>query len=219
MNRTDLVGLGLFLLLLAAFAAVGLAERGGNRRRLREQRRLLIAAIVGATTLAGVTQIDLWPVSSWALMTGTPRRSIGDQVVVLELVVVDDSGREVPVDAHAVEPMAFDELRGWMRDEFFLLPLAARDSAAHWLLDRVNEARTRVRAGGSAARVGGWLGPLRSPSHSMHPRWWLTPTDVPDRDFVALRVYRAWWELDARAANPEAVRSVRVYDSGARTAP
>jgi hypothetical protein len=109
--------------MVLAAAAVAAAECRGRRRALRGARQLLIAWVVGATLLAGVSQRDLWPLSSWSLMTRAPRRDMGVDPVYLRLLAVDDAGREYPVDYRAVEPFAIEGLR-------LAAPLSIHRSAA-----------------------------------------------------------------------------------------
>jgi hypothetical protein len=216
---TDLAGALAFALVLALAAITAMAERGGDRHRIRRWRQRVIGYVVGLTALAGVSGRDAWPFSAWALMTGTPTRAIGVATPVLQLVAVSAEGREYRVDVRAVEPFSFEELRGWLRDQFFALPPAERDSAARYLLARLNAARARVRVGDPPGTQGRWLGPLRAPFHSLHPAWWTRPDDVPSEPFVSLRVYREWWDAAERAQSESAVRRQRVYDLAGPGAP
>lgn len=213
MIRRDLVALVVWLGLLALAAAVRWRERRGHKRPLRSARAVLVLYVLLASGSAALVRVDLWPLSSWMLMTGTPEAKVGAREPILELVAVDVRGREHPLDFRSVEPMAFDELRAWMRGHFFTLPLADRDRAAAWLLSRVNVASARVRAGASPSTAERWLGSARAPYHVLHPRWWQEPSSVPTEPFVALRVYREWWTLADRARDTSAVRRSLVYDS------
>ncbi len=159
----NLVAAAAYAGMVLAAAGVAAAECRGRHRALRGARQLLIAWVVGATLLAGVSQRDLWPLSSWSLMTRAPRRDMGVDPVYLRLLAVDDAEREYPVDYRAVEPFAIEELMAWMRSYFLKLPRAEQDSVAGFLLRRLNVARARVRAGDEPGTQERWLGPLRAP--------------------------------------------------------
>ncbi len=211
---------GLVLLILSAIVAEG---RGGphstgrgsplrRARAVRRARQMIIAWVVGSTLLAGVTQRNLWPLSSWALMTSAPTRQMGEKPPYQRLLAVDDAGHEYVVDYRALEPFAVEELMAWMRYSFMTLARADQDLAARYLLERLNLARTRVRAGDSPGTQGRWLGPLRAPFHLMHPRQWTSPETVPATPFVALRVYGERWDLLERAADPARFTRVLLYE-------
>ena len=205
--------------MVLAAAAVVAAECRGRHRALRGARQLLIAWAVGATLLAGVSQRDLWPLSSWSLMTRAPRRDMGVEPVYLRLLAVDGAGQEYPVDYRAVEPFAIEELMAWMRTYFLKLPAGEQDSVAGFLLRRLNVARARVRAGAEPGTQGRWLGPLRAPFHSLHPAQWTSVSSVPTTPFVALRVYGETWDLEERAVDKTAVTRTRLYEYREGAAP
>ena len=219
MSGTDLVAPIVFIGIAACALRVGSTSRATPRHRRRARELWLIGAVLMATMFAGVSGVDLWPVSSWALMTGTPTRTVGDAPIVLQVIAVDAAGREYPVDYRAVEPFAFEEWRGWMRAHFAVLSREDRDRVAGWMLSRLNVARERVRAGRPPGTQGRWLGPLRAPFHGLHPAAWSSPEDVPATPFVMLRLYREWWDLAERARDPSAVRRVRDYEFTRGTPP
>lgn len=212
---------GFVLAVLAVAATEWRARRdvrSGGRvrvRALRAARGWLILGVVAAGLLSVLSQRNLWPFSNWALMTGEPRRDMGVNPTYLRLAVVDESGAEHRVDHRAVEPFAFEELMAWMRKVFVELPPAAQDSAARFLLDRINVARARVRAGESPSSQERWLGSLRAPYHLLHPKRWTAPESVPTAPFLLLRVYGETWDLDARARDPSAFVARLVYESPA----
>ena len=208
MSRIDIVAMLAFGGMACLAGLVVVAEARGHRRA---PRHLFIAWVVGASLLAGLTQRDLWPLSSWSLMTRAPRRDMGVNPVFLRLLAVDDRGREYPVDDRAVEPFAYEELMAWMRRHFLDLDSAARDSAAAFLLERLNTARNRVAAGSSPGSQGRRLGPLRAPFHTLHPGLWNGPADVPAAPFVALRVQGETWDLLERARDSSRVARRLIY--------
>jgi hypothetical protein len=198
--------------MVLAAAVIAAVEYRGRHRALRGARHLLIVWVVGATLLAGVSQRDLWPLSSWSLMTHAPRRDMGVDPVYLRLLAVDGAGREYPVDYRAVEPFAIEELMAWMRRYFLKLPGDEQDRVADFLLRRLNLARARVLAGDEPGTQGRWLGPLRAPFHALHPRQWTSIHSVPTTPFVALRVYGEIWDLEERAVDPSRVTRTRLYE-------
>jgi len=211
LNRVHLVAAAAFAGMALGAAALSLLERRGTRRALRAGRNLFVAYVAGASLVAGISQRDLWPVSSWSLMTGAPTREMGQDPAYLRLLAVDGDGQEYPVDYRAVEPFAIEELSAWMRVAFFGLQPAERDSAAAYLLQRLNIARARVRRGAAPGRQERWLGPLRAPFHTLHPRVWTGPAAVPDAPFVGLRIYGERWDLEERAIDPTRVRRELLY--------
>jgi hypothetical protein len=213
------VAAGAYAGMVLASAGVMALERRGKRRALRAARQLLILWVVGATLLAGVSQRDLWPLSSWSLMTRAPRRDMGVDPIYLRLLAVDDAEREYPVDYRAVEPFAIEELMAWMRSYFLKLPAGEQDSVAGFLLRRLNVARARVLAGSEPGTQERWLGPLRAPFHTLHPRQWTSVSSVPATPFVALRMYGETWDLEERAVDPTRVTRTRLYEYREQAAP
>jgi hypothetical protein len=191
---------------------VMVSERRGSRNATQRARHLLIGCVTAATLLAGVSQRDLWPVSSWALMTGVPRADMGVSPPYLRLRVVDDAGAEYPVDYRSVEPFAVEELMAWMRKHFLSLPADDQHRAAGFVLDRIDAARARVRLGFAPGSQGRWLGQLRAPFHNLHPRQWTNAESVPATPFVALRVYGETWNLETRAVDPTQVTRTLLYE-------
>jgi len=209
MSRLDLIAAAAFAGLAGIVAMVLYAEARGRARRPRQ---LLIAWVVGLTLLAGISQRDLWPLSSWSLMTRAPRRDMGTDPPFLRLLAVDGGGREYPVDYRAVEPFAYEELMAWMRRHFLHLDPASRDSAAAFLLERLNVARARLQAGAAPGTQGRLLGPLRAPFHTLHPRLWNRPSSVPASPFVALRLQGETWDLLERARDSSRVTRRLLYE-------
>ena len=212
MNIAHIVAAAAYGGMVMAAAGVAILEHSGRNRRLHSARNVFIAYVVGATLAAGVSQIDLWPLSSWSLMTRAPTRQVGANSSNLGLVALDGTAQEHPIDYRAVEPFAIEELMAWMRVYFLALPAASRDSAARYLLLRLNAARVRVRAGNAPGLQERWLGPLRAPFHQLHPKQWRTPESVPPGPFIGLRLYSEQWDLEERALDPTRVTRTRLYE-------
>lgn len=216
----------LHLLVLLAYATVAVVallvlwlERSRRGAALRWGRQLFIALVVGLTLFAGVTQRDLWPFSAWALMTGAPTPTRGEKIPHLRFAAVDGFGREYPVDYRAVEPFAVEELMAWLRAYFLTLPAASQDSAASFLLGRIELARLRVGEGRSPGTSGRWLGPLRAPFHQLHPAQWPDAASVPATPFVGLRLYGESWTLEERAQDSTRVTRRLLYQYPVEAAP
>ncbi len=219
MSMVHLAGLLAFAVMALGAVLVLVIERAGRPAQLRVARQFLIVAVVGVTLLAGLSRRDLWPYSSWSLMTGTPARVVGKDPPYLRLTVVAEDGDEYPVDYRAVEPFAVEELNAWMRRYFLRLPAAGRDSAAGYVLDRLNVARGRVRDGRAPGQQGRWLGPLRAPFHLLHPPRWTSPSSVPETPFVVLRLYGETWDLEQRALDSTRVERTLLYQYRVPAAP
>lgn len=219
MSPVHVAGLLAYAALVLTAVLVLAAERSQRPPLLRRARHLMIAAVVGVTLLAGLSRRDLWPFSSWSLMTGAPTRTVGRDPPYLRLRAVGEDGREYAVDYRAVEPFAVEELNAWMRKYFLQLSPAGRDSAAGYVLGRLNLARERVGAGSPPGRQGGWLGPLRAPFHLLHPARWTSPGSVPGAPFVALRLYGERWDLEQRALDSTRVERTLLYEYRATAEP
>ena len=205
-----------FGLEFAVFVALGcllafLEWRGASVPALRRARTALISFVVIATLGAGVTQVDSWPFSSWSLMTGTPSPLVGERSNQIRVVAVSGAG-EFTVDYRAVEPFAVEELMAWLRGPFFLLAMPQRDSAAAFLLARVESARGRVQQGLPPGRQGRMLGLFRAPFHQLHPVRWSQPSDVPATPFIGIRIYGEVWSLEERRADHSKVTRRLLYE-------
>lgn len=208
---TDLVAAASYAGVVAAAGYAAWTGRSAEIDRRRRGRQVMIGGVLATTLLAGLSQRDLWPLSSWSLMTRAPRRDMGVNPVYLRLVAVDSAGAEYTVDYRAVEPFAIEELMAWMRAQFVSLPRAEQDTAARYLLGRVNAARARVREGRSAGTAGVLPGALRAPFHQLHQRRWRESTDLPATPFVTLRLYGETWDLEERARDSTRVSRHLLY--------
>jgi hypothetical protein len=172
---------------------VALATAAGGRRRSARRIDVFVAFVLAVSILAGVLQKDIWPFTNWALVHHLSPKRFED---VLELEGVDADGRRSPLDARALQPLALEELRSWLKPRLDVLSAPERDALGRWLLGRAETARQRARAGRHVGSNERWLGPLAAPYHFTRPRPWDDPASVPDRPFVALRVYAASWDVD-----------------------
>jgi hypothetical protein len=196
-----------------SYAGLTILAAGAALTRRRFLQRALCAWVAGVTLVAGVLQRQLWPLSSWSLMVGTPTRERGTPAQpFLRMLAVDSAGAEYAVDYRAVEPFAIEELMAWMRNSFMTLAPAQRDSAAAYLLGRLEVARLRVLLGRSPGTQGHWLGPLRAPFHTLHPRVWRSSADVPTAPFSALRLYAESWDVVAREVDVTSGTRTLLYE-------
>lgn len=190
----DLLKLGVFVLFVA------LAVAAGGRRTSTRRVDAFVAFVLAASILAGVLQKESWPFTNWALVHHlSPKRFEN----VLELEALDTDGRSWPLDARALQPLALEELRSWLTPRLDVLTAPQRDALGSWLLLRAEAARQRALAGKSVGSNERWLGPLAAPYHFTRPRRWDDLASVPDRRFVALRVYADSWDVEVRHQDPD----------------
>jgi hypothetical protein len=191
----DVARLGVFLL----FVALGLLAARRNAGPRAADRLIVFALIV--TGLVGVTQVESWPFTNWALVNhGSPRR-----IVSLELEGLDASGRGWVVDLRVLQPLAPEEFATWLK--FHLPSLTPRDRSqiARFLLQRAEEGRQRLRAGRSPAPNQWLLGPLDAPYHFHDAKTWTSPSQVPATPFVGLRAWFWDWDVEERFRDPARV--------------
>lgn len=190
----DLLKLGVFVLFVA------LAVVAGGRRRSKGRIDAFVAFVLAASILAGVLQKESWPFTNWALVHHVSPKRLEN---VLEIEGVDAEGRSSPLDARALQPLALEELRSWLTPRLDSLTDPQRAALGGWLLPRAESARQGARAGRHVGSNERWLGPLAAPYHFTRPRPWDDPAAVPDRPFVALRVYADSWDVEARHEDPQ----------------
>ena len=156
----------------------------------------------------GLLQREAWPFSTWPLVASRH----GPTARHARLMVVDEAGQEHRVDARAWQPFVSDELIAFVNGRMLALPAADRDQVAEALLQIVEGAIVRIRAGGRAGYFDRFLGPLTAPYFLLHPAWWNGPDDLPALRLVAFRLYRESWTLEARRRNPDAVDRALVFE-------
>jgi hypothetical protein len=180
-----------FLAFALLCGAVARAQGDPPRHRRRAAALSALVALVGAA--AGFSQRDLWPFSRWNYAAGLA----APRVTTVRLVVMDRAGVEHMVDPRALEPLPFDELRGWLLREWPRLDARARERVAASLLARVEASRARAARGGSLAAGERLLGPLAAPSFVAHPRQW-SGGALPPGPLSGLRLYVETWNQEAR---------------------
>lgn len=189
----------------AVFLALGLLAAAARRRpRTRAAANVFLAYSLAVSLYAGLKQRDGWPFAPWPIVAVMPR----PKATVLHVLAVDAAGAEHEVDYRAWQPIGYDELVPWVMFELPRLERAERDRAAAYLLDRAEQARQRVRAGGRPGHFDRWLGPLTAPYFLLHPKRWTTPDEAPAAPFLALRIYYDTWSLDARRPGGDVSRDL-----------
>ena len=98
-----------------AFVATGLAVTAGQRWTSETTRRsltnLFIGIILFISFASGLSQRDMWPFSSWAMMVGlTPPAA--RSLPTLRIVGVDANGNEHEIDYRAWNPLSL--VRSWL---------------------------------------------------------------------------------------------------------
>jgi len=201
------VYLGFVVLALLAWAARRASEATARRRI-----SALIGYVVFASFLAGLSQRNLWPFAHWRMMQTVAPEAVGDSgLTVNDVVGVTAQGAEYPVDYRALEPFTYEELLAWLMLRFPAQPPPARDSVGAFLLRSSEAGREAARAGKGPGRVSRLLGSFAAPSHVVYARRWNGPDDVPATPFVAVRIYREYWNIEERARDPHAIRRRLLY--------
>src|SRR5205807_6388720 len=104
-----------FLSLLTAYL-VSVIRRAPDAVR-RRRAKFVIAWVLGVTSIVGITQIDAWPFTNWALVHMVRAETMNGWIVE----ATDEHGRTVEVDPRVFQPMPAEEL-GAPLGRFELLP-------------------------------------------------------------------------------------------------
>jgi hypothetical protein len=198
----------------AAFVGAGLLVAAGRQFPAGWDKRLINAFLLialFASFTSGLSTRDMWPFSSWNMMTGvTP--PAGRALPTLSIVGVDADGKEYDIDYRTWEPLSPEELHSWLRHSFYQLDPAARDRVASYLLQRSNLAREQALSTAGLAYSNRWLGRLTAPTHLLHPPLWSHPESVPPNPFVRLRIYGESWDLERGRLAPGSMTRVLAYE-------
>lgn len=204
----------------AGFVLLALWVIAGSRHERTARRRAsyFIAFTLAASFTAGLTQRDFWPFTSWRLMQRTAPATVSDTgYTLMRAMAVTSDGHEYLVDYRALEPFTYEEVLTWLMRDFPRVRGAARDSVGAFLLQHVEAARLRTRAGRWPGVVTAPLGVLAAPSHLLFARAWRRPGDVPDTPFVTIRLYWERWNVEERARRPDAITLIMAYEYPARS--
>lgn len=195
--------------LFAGFVALGLAAQGRDGRPRRRVVLALVVYTLGATALAGFSQVEAWPFSNWALVH-TLRDPFMDR---WDLIGLDDGGRVFVIDPRVLEPFAPEEFHTWIRIHFLKLDPAGRQAVANDILRRAERGRLRFLATGRVGTNERLLGPLTAPRHFHRAAVWKGHADVPATPFRRLQIRVASWDIERAAADPTQVRREVVFES------
>lgn len=183
----DVARLAAFL----GFVALGLAvARRPERRRVDR----LIAYVMALSVAVGLTQVEAWPFTNWALVHSMAPSRMSSW----EIEGLDATGRAWPVDARVLQPLAPEEFGSWMFARVPGLPEDARARVGRFLLDRAEAGRQRLVSGQPVGGNETLLGPLAAPFHFQQKPIWRAPSDVPAEPFVAVRVQVLEWDVETR---------------------
>ena len=195
-------------LVFVAGAAWSAATRGGDMRVRQRRASLFVAWVLLVSLLVGVFEKDLYPFTSWPLMSWLYPRSYP----LWRFVAVDAHGAEHDVDYRAWEPLSGDELASWLAMRFRRLGPLEKDSVARDLLQRATDGAERARAGVRIGQFDRMLGPLSAPLFQLHPTTWDRPASIPALPFQAFRLYEERWDPDAGTREARDVPRSLMYE-------
>jgi hypothetical protein len=201
----------------AGFVAggIGLAMLSRRRPSTQGRQRLVngfLVYVLAVSCTAGLMRWNLWPFSSWAMMTRPPPPAVGPALPFSWFYGVTADGREHPVDYRAWEPLSVSELLAWMDYRGSTLPAADQSRIGATLLRQANARREEALAGRNPGRFGRFLGPLQAPTHLLFRAEWRDSADVPPRPFVGIRWYRESWGIEKRRAEPSSYERMLGFE-------
>lgn len=160
-----------------------------DRRRVKQ----LLTFVVVVTLGVGVTQVEAWPFTNWALVH-TLRSA---QMRSWELEAADKSGRVWAVDPRVLQPLSPEEFGSWMFREHDMLNDAEREELTRFLLLRAERGRRSFLAGDFPSNDR-FLGELSAPFHFRQRRLWRSHRDVPATPFINASIVELTWNIEAR---------------------
>src|SRR5205085_2927002 len=99
---------------------------------IRFRVRVLIAFVVVLSLAVGLTQIEAWPITNWALVH-TYR---SQQMTSWEIEGIDASGAAVEVDPRVLQPLQTEEFGSWALAHLTSCTPAERELVMRYVLDR-----------------------------------------------------------------------------------
>lgn len=209
----DVARLGVFAVFVALVVRAGRASAAGDPALARRWADRLITFVLAVSGVVGVSQVESWPFSNWALVHGlaSPRGA------ALEMEGLDGTGRGWRVDFRALQPVPPEEFASWLSANEPRLTEPAKAAVGRFLLDRAEAARRRARAGGAIGADDRLLGRLSAPHHfHLDPALgWPRRESVPPAPFTGLRVWRLEWDVEQRFADPTRVTRRLVLEARA----
>jgi hypothetical protein len=180
---------------LACFTTFVILAIRCSRSTPSNERKRVVHLIAFAATVAiavGVTQVEAWPFTNWALVH-TVR---SPELRSWELEAVDSTGRAWIVDPRVLQPVSPEEFGSWMFREMDGLSAPERDELLRFVLERSEQGRLAFLAGHFPPNDR-LLGEASAPFHFRQRRLWQRPADVPTTPFVTLRIRESEWNIDA----------------------
>jgi hypothetical protein len=196
---------------LACFATfVILAIRCARSTPATERKRVfhLILFTAAAAIAVGVTQVEAWPFTNWALVH-TIR---SPQMRSWEMEALDATGRAWTVDPRILQPVAPEEFGSWMFREMDGLSGPQRDELLRFVLERSERGRLAFLAGRFPPNDR-FLGEASAPFHFRQRRLWQRTQDVPTTPFVALRIWESNWDIEVRDRDASSVTRHVIAES------
>lgn len=184
-------------------------------RSAKRAASMFIGYVVLVSVTAGLAQRNSWPFAPWNLMQGRGPRSLlaAQDWHPARIVGVTPDGREHRIDYRSWQPFSYAELvDAWIPHRMPDLPLDVQDRVGAWLLSKANAARQAALDGRTPGTWGRLLGPLTAPTHFVHRPRWSGPADVPAQPFAGIRVYLEYFDVEARARDPDKLRLVPIYE-------
>jgi hypothetical protein len=200
-----------FLVFVATGLTVAFTRRFAPSLIHRILTNTFIGVVLAISFAAGLAQRDMWPFSSWTMMVGlTPPAT--KSLPSLRIMGVDATADEHDIDYRAWRPLSLEELFSWINHNFFNLDPGSQDRVACFLLQLSNRARERALSEGGLEFYLSLLGPLRAPTHILHPPIWNRSASVPKRPFTRLRIYKENWNLQVPGGSLPNVSRVLIYE-------
>jgi hypothetical protein len=173
-----------------AFIVLGvrIIRTDGAVRRRAVNMLIIFVLLVQAALIVG--QNEAWPFAMYPMMAvratdrATPHNG-------LSFRVVDDTGREWPVDPLAWSPLYPQSVMGWFEVTYPRVGDNDRTAAMRFLLERAEVARSKAIRGKRFYGNRALLGPLAAPDTNLYS--YAPPSP---RTLRALRVYRLFWNID-----------------------
>ncbi len=174
----------------------------------RRRASLFTIWLLVATLGIGLLERDLYPFTSWPLISWLYPRSYP----LRRYILVDARGAEHDIDGRAWEPLSADELASWMAMRFMGLDSTRRDSVARDLMRRATAGVERARAGQRIGTYDRFLGPFSAPLFHVHPQPWNDSGALPPLPFQAFQLYVETWDPDDGARKPANVPRKLLYE-------
>ena len=218
-TAVEFARLGAFLGFLSLGFAIVWREK--QKRETRTAITRFVVYGLAISCLTGFTQIEAWPFTTWALVHHVSQKTMVDW----KIEAVTASGRAYPIDPRFMEPLPYEDFDTWLKQHFLALgltpaeiasgvlhpPTAEQNRVAQFLVDRLEQSRSRVRDGKSPGTDGWLLGRLSAPYHFDRPTVWRSAVDVPETPFVGLRIWQIEWDIEQRYEDESRIQRQLIF--------